>query len=84
VEVAFLASLRTIIDDAAFRKAIDHLPTRLGHPPGRAFTVAYLFDAHIKESPLPERAALVQESVRDIWGETHQPYLTFRDGWRCQ
>jgi predicted dehydrogenase len=29
-------------------------------------------------------AALAQEFVHAIRGETHQPYLTFRDGWRYQ
>jgi predicted dehydrogenase len=28
--------------------------------------------------------ALAQDFVRDIRGETHEPYLTFRDGWRYQ
>jgi predicted dehydrogenase len=52
------------------------------------------------ELPIPERlivalpkvgggcedrwAALAQEFVADIRGESHQPYLTFRDGWRYQ
>jgi hypothetical protein len=29
-------------------------------------------------------AALARDFVADIRGEPHEPYLTFRDGWRYQ
>ena len=28
--------------------------------------------------------ALARDFVADVRGEPHQPYLTFRDGWRYQ
>jgi hypothetical protein len=37
------------------------------------------------EDPIVQRwAALVRDFVADIKGRPHEPYLTFRDGWRYQ
>ena len=57
-------------------------------------------DARAEALPVPERlgdalpqlgdplhakwAALARDFLADIRGEAHQPYLTFRDGWRYQ
>jgi hypothetical protein len=37
-----------------------------------------------KHSIAVKWAALVRDLVADIEGEAHEPYLTFRDGWRYQ
>ena len=80
----FYGAKSTIVGEGVFDLKLSHLDgtgERKALPVPQSYIDAF---TQVGDSVQNKWVALVQEFVADIRGEAHQPYLTFRDGWRYQ